>query len=125
MLSVKECGQALAVAMMPCTRAQLAVDYEERLCEWAEAVVGDQLRGMRSPDDLITFFGELADLIQPAGSMPVDGSSAETFDPHSSFGKFLRRCTLVFDELTYEARHLRFLTLACLLMCKVLHMGAS
>ena len=82
---------------------QYEVNYTDHLYQWAKAVILDQLGGMRSPDDLITFFGELAELIQPAGSMPTDGSAPETFDPHSMFGKFLRRCTLAFEELTFEA----------------------
>ena len=94
-------------------RAQLVVEHEETLSDWAEDVVGDQLRGMRSPDDVIAFFGDLADLVQPAASLPAEGYSARTFDPHSSFGRFLRRCTLAFDELTYEARGSDLLPLAC------------
>jgi hypothetical protein len=82
---------------------QYEVHYAEQHYQWAKAVIMDQLSGMRSPDDLITFFGELAELIQPAGSMPTDGSVPETFDPHSMFGKFLRRCTLAFEQLAFEA----------------------
>lgn len=39
-----------------------------RLAEWAQAVVWDQLQGMRCPDDLLSFFAELVDAVRPAAT---------------------------------------------------------
>ena len=89
-----------------------------RLAEWAQAVVWDQLQGMRCPDDLLSFFAELVDAVRPAatsappppapsaagGAAPQQQAGGRScgFDPGSALGKFLRRCSLAFQELPFE-----------------------
>ena len=86
----------------------------DRLAEWAQAVVWDQLQGMRCPDDLLSFFAELTDIVRPAYASPAApapsavgpatqaGGKSCGFDPNSTLGKFLRRCSLAFQELPFE-----------------------
>ena len=90
----------------------------DRLAEWAQAVVWDQLQGMRCPDDLLSFFAELTDTVRPSSNMSAAapapdgmgtaaqaGSKSCGYDPNSALGKYLRRCTLAFHELPFEVGH--------------------
>jgi hypothetical protein len=62
-------------------------------------VVRDQLQGIRTPDDLVILFGELAELVQDSPN-PEEGTDG--FDQQSVIGQYLRRCLVAFEELTFE-----------------------
>lgn len=60
----------------------------------------DQLRGLRSPDDLIVLFQALEELIVDSPEPTED--EEPRFDPHSALGQYLHRCNIGFEELPFE-----------------------
>lgn len=66
---------------------------------WAAAVIVDQLKGIRTPDDLVILFSEMAELLHDA---PSPEENTHGFDPHSAIGHYLRCCLAAFNELTFE-----------------------
>ncbi len=68
--------------------------------EWAADVVLDQLRGLRSPDDLIVLFLALLELVTERPESEEGEMSG--FDPQSALGSYLHRCNIGFAELPFE-----------------------
>lgn len=68
--------------------------------EWAAEVVLDQLRGLRSPDDLVVLFLALLELVTEKPE--IQEGEVAGFDPQSALGKYLHRCNIGFAELSFE-----------------------
>ena len=68
--------------------------------DWAAEVVLDQLRGLRSPDDLIVLFLALLELVTEKPDAGLE--DPPTFHPQSALGQYLHRCNIGFAELSFE-----------------------
>jgi hypothetical protein len=68
--------------------------------EWAAEVVLDQLRGLRSPDDLVVLFLALLELVTEKPE--TQEGEVAGFDPQSALGKYLHQCNIGFAELSFE-----------------------
>ncbi|KAK9811686.1 hypothetical protein WJX72_008344 [[Myrmecia] bisecta] len=66
-----------------------------------EAIVVDQLGMLNCPDDLLSFFGELGDMLNSNTS--IAHPDRVFADHNSAMGVFIRRCCQAFASLAFEA----------------------
>ena len=87
----------------PCLCAQEALPSGDTRDQIASLLM-EQLGGLQYPDDLVTFFSDMSQLMHShAAALDVDAMKGGA-DISSAFGFYIRHCCVSFHMLSFEVR---------------------